>query len=256
MNKSDFKSLLATLLLVMMVGCVDATPQNNEAEISWLEKSKQAMGNMWGQSTETAEESVNPSTEMTEPVEKKNGLFAEMWKKVTPTLNKVLNLEKEQETLPESTWFGIGKDKADSISEINLLLDEAVEILSAPISSTWQTTVADYDAKIQQLTKQIEKNYYQIDELKIQFAKELADNGLSITDAQLEVLLSSVVGDDIIQSSIVYDNVKQISQQLMTLTTESGEDLDISQRYYGMYTVLLKTLVHMQQKFINNIDEK
>jgi len=288
MNKYDFKSLLTSLLLIVMVGCVDATPQNDEAEISWWEKSKQAMGKMWGQSTETAEDSVQAETE--KPVEKKSGLFVQMWKKVTPTLNHVLNLEKEQETLPDSSWFGISKDKADSQNEINQLLDEAVEILSishstetrqriratearnrelkqiisqhrqakisAPISSTWQTTVADYDAKIKQLTKQIEKNHYKIDELKIQFANELADNGLSITDAQLEVLLSSVVGDDIIQSSIVYDNVKQISQQLMTLTIESGEDLDISQRYYGMYTVLLKTLVHMQQKFINNIDEK
>jgi hypothetical protein len=72
----------------------------------------------------------------------------------------------------------------------------------------------------------------------------------------LDVLLSSVVGDDIIQSSIVYNNVKQISQQLMELTIKSGEDFDISQRYYGMYTVLLKIVLHMQQSFVNNIDEK
>jgi len=42
----------------------------------------------------------------------------------------------------------------------------------------------------------------------------------------------------------------------MTLTINSGEDVEISQRYYGMYTVLLKTLLHMQQTFISNIDGK
>ena len=68
-------------------------------------------------------------------------------------------------------------------------------------------------------------------------------------------MFASVVGEEVIKSSIIYDNVRQISEQLMILSMESGEDLVITRRYYGMYTVLLKILMHMQQQFINNIDE-
>ena len=288
MNKYNFKSPLLMLLLVVMVSSVSAIEENNDEQPSWWEKTQQTMGKIWGQSTEKVDGFIEDSTS---PSNEKDGLFVQIWKEITPTLDKVLVLEKEEEVLPESAWFGwFTRDQKDTQNDINELLDEAVAILSispsnntrqrirfieieiremkqtisqhrqdkitAPNRSTWQTTVADHEAKIKQLTEVIEEKKYAIDKLKTQFAQELADKGLSITEAQLDVLLSSVVGDDIIQSSLVYDNVKKISQQLMKLTIESGEDLDISQRYYGMYTVLLKTLVHMQQKFISNIDDK
>ncbi|MEK8018304.1 MAG: hypothetical protein VSS75_015640 [Candidatus Parabeggiatoa sp.] len=287
MSTYPLKMPLAILLLLMMVNCANAVENTNENQTSWWEKTKQAIVNMWDDSTETVESLIKQSTETVFP-EEKDALFAQVWNKVTPTLNKVLLLEKEQETLPESTWFG--RDQQENKSEINNLLDEAVTILSishtahtrerihaleqeiremkqkisqyrqdqvsAPIRSTWKMTVADYEEKIQQLTKLIKQSNTIIAQLKTQFAQELSNKGLSITQEQLDVLLSSVVGDDIIQSSIVYDNVKQISQQLMDLTVKSGEDIETSQRYYGMYTVLLKTLRYMQHTFINNIDEK
>jgi len=275
---------LAMLLLVTTVVSASATEPNGENQTSWWEKTKQAVADMWYGSPPP---STNGSTETTF-LEEKDTMFATIWESVTPALNKVLVLEKEAETLPDSTWFG--KNRFDNQNDINDLLDEAVDILStsnsaetrkriraleeeiqqmkqtisehrqaqvsAPIRSTWKTTVADYDEKIDQLNELIEQRHKTINELKIQFAQELSEKGLYITPDQLDVLLSSVVGDDIIQSSIVYNNVKQISQQLMDLTIKSGEDFDISQRYYGMYTVLLKIVLQMQQRFVNNIDKK
>jgi predicted RNA-binding protein YlqC (UPF0109 family)/regulator of replication initiation timing len=271
MNTIYFKTTLAILL--MIVGNT-AVALEQDSEPSWWAKSKQAMVGLWNSSTASTPE--------------KDAIFAQVWNDVTPKLEEVLQLEEEQESLPDSAW--IMRDKQDNKSDINELLDEAVAILSlsstdqtrqrirvleiqiremkqsisqyrqervsAPVQSTWLKTVEDYDAKIEQLNEQIQRNYEEIGKLKNQFAQELSEKGLFINQEQLEVLLSSVVGDDIIQSSIVYDNVKQISQQLMTLTMNSGEDVEISQRYYGMYTVLLKTLLHMQQTFINNLDGK
>jgi hypothetical protein len=69
-------------------------------------------------------------------------------------------------------------------------------------------------------------------------------------------LFTSVVGDDIIQSAVVYANVKRISEQLMKLTVETGEDLAVSKRYYGMHTILLEILLHMQQVSIYQIDQR
>ena len=242
-------------------------------EDNWWNSSTKAVVNLWN-SVETT------STEE----------FAEIWENITPKLNEVLELEQQAENTPTSVWLGLGTDKEDLNQEINQLLDEAVEILSisntnnirqairaedetiremkqdiakyhqaqitAPVDATWQTTVADYDLKIKQLSELIEQSKSKISKLKTQFAQQLSNKGLSISTEQLDVLLSSVVGDDIIQSSIVYDNIKQISQQLMILTEKSGEDINISQRYYGMYTVLLKILLHMQENFINKIDNQ
>lgn len=286
MNIHFSKTPFTILLLIVMVSGACAIEQNSENKTSWWEQTRQTITNIWESSTQKIDSVIQQPDDMGVP--EKDVLFAQIWERVTPTLDKVLVLEQESETLPDSAWFS--KDKIDSQNEINKLLDEAVAILSisntaqtrqrirdyekkirelkqtisqyrqaqvsAPIRSKWNMTVADYDAKIQQLTDLIDQHHEEINKLKTQFAQQLSDKGLSITQEQLEVLLSSVVGDDIIQSSIVYDNIKQISQQLMTLTIQSGEDIDSSQRYYGMYTVLLKTLLYMQQTFINNIDEK
>jgi len=287
MNTIHFKTTLAILLLLMMVSNA-AVAFEQDSELSWWGKSKQVMVGLWNSTTESLAALLVKKPSETAYTTEKDAIFAQVWNEVTPTLENVLHLEEEQESLPDSAW--IMRDKKDNKSDINDLLDEAVAILSlsntdqtrqrirvlerqiremkqsiseyrqkqvsAPVRSTWLKTVEDYDAKIEQLNEQIQRNYEEIGKLKNQFAQELSEKGLFINQEQLEVLLSSVVGDDIIQSSIVYDNVKQISQQLMTLTINSGEDVEISQRYYGMYTVLLKTLLHMQQTFISNIDGK
>lgn len=242
-------------------------------EENWWDSSTKAIVNLWSDIETTGTEE-----------------FAEVWENIAPKLNEVLELEQQAETTPDSVWLGLGTDKEDLNQEINQLLDEAVEILSisntnnirqairaeeeriremkqdiakyhqaqitAPVNSTWKTTIADYDVKIKQLTESIQQSQTHISKLKAEFAQELSNKGLSISTEQLEVLLSSVVGDDIIQSSVVYNNIKQISQQLMILTEKSGEDINISQRYYGMYTVLLKILLHMQQNFINKIENQ
>jgi hypothetical protein len=287
MSTYHFKTPLAMLLLLMVMGTALAQELDSEPETSWWELSKQAMAAMWNSTTETLAALVQQPTETTS-MQETDPHFVQVWSKVTPTLEEVLELEQEHETLPDSAW--IMKDKKDNLEDINELLDEAVTILSisntaqtrqdiraledqiremkqtiseyrqakitAPVRSTWLKTVEDYDVKIKQVKEEIDKKYGDIAKLKTQFADQLAEKGLFISEEELEVLLSSVVGDDIIQTSIVYDNVKKISQQLMTLTIDSGEDIEISQRYYGMYTVLLKTLLYMQQTFINNIDEK
>lgn len=288
MKKRFFRTLLTLFLLVWIADYVFATEQDSESFSSWWENSKQMMTNAWDKSTQAVENVIKPLTESSASDEEKEALFAQIWKKTTPMLEKVLILDEENETLPDSAW--LSKDKADNNQEINTLLDEAVDILSvsnttktrkriqtlekqirdlkqtisqyrqaqisAPIRSSWENTVADYDEKIKQSLEQIEKYRQDIHQLKAQFAQELSEQGLQVTPEQLDVLLSSVVGRNLIQSSTVYNNVKQISEQLMTLTINSNEDLDVSQRYYGMYMVLLKILLHMQQSFITQIDEK
>ncbi|MDM8568543.1 hypothetical protein QUF50_03325 [Thiotrichales bacterium HSG1] len=274
------------LIMLLLVSHVNATEEGVVEDSSWWDATKHAVSNIWDDTVENVEDLAD-SAEKAE-IFNKDPDFAKIWDKVTPALNQVLDIEKENETLPDSAW--IGKDKTDNQSEINALLDEAIEILSisktsqirkqirnleedirslkqsiakyrqaqisAPIHSKWKTTVSDYDEKIEQLEELIQQRHRDIVKFKAQFSQQLTDRGLHVSKEQLDILLSSVVGDDIIQSSVVYDNVKKISQQLMLLTKNSGEDIEISQRYYGMHTILLKTLLHMQVTFTENISTK
>lgn len=214
--------------------------------------------------------------------------FSYLWEQITPKLTEVLTLEEKQQTLPESSWF-FGETQKTNQNKINQLLDEAVGMLaqsestdiraqirqleqyiletrntiadyrqaqvSAPHESSWKTTVSDYEQKIDRLKDKIAETEAKIETYKKKFAKSLHSIGLYLSKQQIDILLSSVVGNEIIQATVVYDNVKKINQQLMKLTTQSEEELSISKRYYGMYTVLLKILLHMQETFIGQIDD-
>jgi ElaB/YqjD/DUF883 family membrane-anchored ribosome-binding protein len=282
--KGNLLILIYLLSMVSPVKAVTAEYQEENSESSWWGASKQTMKQWWHQSSQIVSDLWSSS----EPVSEPATVVAQIWQQVIPKVEEVLALEVENESLPESAWFG--RDRQDNNSKINELLDEAVAILSksdsmstrdhiralekkiralkqkiaqdhqakmsAPIESKWETTVSDYENQIKQNQNLIKQYQDEIGQLKTQFAQQLSASGLYITRDQLEVLLSSVVGDDIIQSTVVYENIKQISQQLMTLTINSGEDLDISQRYYGMYMVLLKIVLHLQENIVYKIDNQ
>jgi len=274
----------------------DASEQTKEAaDSSWWDKAKDSTLNAWNQASESVghyvdneeQESATPDTEPTQQ-SGKNPYFGQIWDEVTPRITEILAIEQVQETLPETGWFS--DSKQSSQNKLNQLLDEAVELLSlsdsnqirqqirgleqdiidlknmiadyrqaqvsAPVESTWKTTVAQYNDKIVDLQDQIAQKYQQIDKLKANFGQSLQKIGIYLSDEQLDILFASVVGDDIIQASLVYENVKLVNEQLMALTVSSKEDFTISKRYYGMYVVLLKILFHMQDNFVNDIDSK
>ena len=68
--------------------------------------------------------------------------------------------------------------------------------------------------------------------------------------------LSSVSGDDIVTMAVVFDNIKHVTTQLQELTEQSGEALDVSKRYYGMYVVMIHVMDRIQKSFVRDINEK
>jgi DNA repair exonuclease SbcCD ATPase subunit len=203
--------------------------------------------------------------------------FAELWQEVVPKLDRTLTLEERQDALPASAW--LGPDQESNREAVDALLDEAVDILSnapvqdyrrriralqadieqahrdidryrrerisAPQQSLVKKTVADYDRAIEARTAQVARDREALQTIQTSFAQELRSLGLKLTDAQVELLLSTVVGDNIVDLGVVFDNVKAVTAQLEQLVQASGEDLASARRYYGMYVVLLKALARM-----------
>lgn len=279
----------AILLLLLSLICLQSraeSPASAGASEGATQGTPGMVGQWWQQSKQTLGGLYRDASALFQTREQDPD-FAQLWEGITPRLDRLLELDERHRELPESAWFG--EDRPANREKIDRLLDEAMEILgissaarlrsrmveidqqiasaqqridhyknervSAPIASPWRTTVADYEAKIRAEEEQIERLSTEAEKIRSELRDRLAQIGLHLSREQLEVLLTSVVGDDIIHSAVAFENVKTITNQLMTLMQESDEAPDIARRYYGMYTVLLQILIHTQQRFIEDIDE-
>lgn len=244
----------------------------------WFEGSQHGAETLWQGSKQTAGSAWDTTRRYLGPDPQAN--FARLWDGVLPTLEETLALQERQASLPENRWFG--DDQASNQAEIDQLLDQAVAILSssntqdhrqrirvlqqeiasarldlaeyrrqrvsAPSDSLVKKTVADYDEAIADRQADIARYEADLETVKREFAAELRAMGLELSDDQLDFMLSTVVGDNLIDLGILFDNVKAITAQLERLVEESGEDLQSARRYYGLYVVLLKSLrqMHLQ----------
>jgi len=187
---------------------------------------------------------------------------------------------------PESTW--IGTDKEDVQKDINKLFEMIVNGLieddlliyktkmaslkkeisnnksdilkyrekrvGAPKSSSIYTTRTGYDEKIDETQKEnvILENEIRI--IKSDLKNNFKEIGVNLTAEQIEVLLTRVDGDDIIQISLVMETLKHITNQILELMKASKEELKQAKKYYGMHQVLLELVVYIQQQYIDKCD--
>jgi len=213
----------------------------------------------------------------------KDEKMAKVWDSVYPDIEKSTEYIDKFNNAPESAW--IGEDKEDIQKEINERFEMIINALieddllvyktkmnslkkkisenksnilkyrekrvGAPKSSSIYTTKSDFDDKISETKKEniILKNEIRIikDELKNNF-KEI---GVNLSSEQIDLLLTRVDGDDIIQISLVMKTLENITNQIMLLMKESKEELTQAKKYYGMHQVLLEMVVYIQQRYID-----
>lgn len=263
----QLRSIIGRMALLLMVWVAPSS----SAEEGWLEPLRGWVDGAWqdwqGNNQET---------------------FSQVWQGALPRLEATLELSDQHDELPASAWFGA--DQASNQVAINELLDETLDILAlapaqqyrqqmreieqslqqtreqiaryrrervaAPEQSLLQATVADLDANIRRAEARVFELEQQLTTLKNDFAQELQQLGLELSPGQLDFLLSTVIGDDLVNLGIVFDNVREITSQLEVLMAESQHDLDSARRYYGMYTVMLNALDRMHQQMLTAIQQR
>ncbi len=246
-----------------------------------VERSLETADRWWEQTVDVAGEAVEQARRLWQENHPQD---AALWEELIPRLDEVMTLQDRGRELPESAWFG--EDQASNSAVINELLDEVTRILigsnrlreamrqlseamadnraaivelkqrklTAPSDSLWRKTVSDLDEEIGQREALLAEQRVAMVDLNAQTAALLRDKGLEIDADGVEFLLSTVVGDDVIDMTLVFGKVRQLTEQLETLTIESQEDLETARRYYGMYAVLLTTLEHMHTVLIDRIE--
>ena len=214
--------------------------------------------------------------------------LAAEWGKLTDSLTDALALRDRREKLPESAWFG--EDRSSNAKKINTLLDAALEILvqgragdirreasdlrttisdlrheadklrnerlTAPDGSKipWKTTRAKIDERLKDIDAEIREREDQLESINASLAEALRDLGLDLDRQQIDVLLSSVTGDDMLRNTVVFANVKVVVEKLAALAGNDQNDLEINRRYTGMYLVLNDLLIHTQEELVRRID--
>ncbi|SFV63225.1 hypothetical protein MNB_SV-6-583 [hydrothermal vent metagenome] len=214
--------------------------------------------------------------------------FDAIWEDVIEKLEKGLSINERMEAAPQSAIFGddkvsIGREFDDLMDDIiNLLLDDNLlnykdkiskaesrianlqksilkyreKKIVAPRESHIKTTKAQYQEKIADAKREIERQESIILDTKLSMSKNFEELGIKLTPEQIDVLLARVDGDDIIQMTLVMDVLKQITTQLLGIMQESSEELTVAKKYYGMHMVLLELVVYIQDKFLHKIERE
>ena len=112
------------------------------------------------------------------------------------------------------------------------------------------------DAAISAKEKEIERAESELNAMNSQLTEELRKIGLELTDSQTEILLNSVTGEDILQNTVIFDNVKAVVTKLEELSQNDSNTLEITKRYTGMYLVLNDLLIHTEEELIRKMDNE
>lgn len=214
--------------------------------------------------------------------------LAEKWDKLTGLLDEATVLRGKRDRLPQSSLLGADKQKtskkidkvlrsaqeillsadamklADRSQVINKRLPELYaeiercrnERVGAPQKSynPFTKTVTDYDEQIADAQKDIRRLNDELADIRARIATELRSWGMKLTDAQAEVLFSSVAGDSLLKNAVIFENVKMVTLQLSQLMQQNRSDTAVARKYYGMYVTLIDVLLTSHESFIHKID--
>ena len=260
----------------------------DEAKVIWENRGK-TLGEakaIWEEQTKTLlphEVKDENATARNQRLRKEH--FDTIWEDVIEDLETGLAINQKIQKAPSSSIFR--EDKVSLRKEFDDVLDDIIKLLLddnllnyrksiresealivssqkdilryrekkivAPMESRIKTIKAQYAQKIEDAQTTIAAQKASIINTKLAMSQNFKELGIDLAPEQIDVLLSRVDGDDIIQMTLVMDVLKQITTQLLGIMQESGEELTQAKKYYGMHMVLLELVVYIQEKFIHKI---
>ena len=217
----------------------------------------------------------------------------EIWSDIHPRLSKALDKLGARGEAPESSWNPLVTDRQDLRRDINEILNSCVDLLGvsdisdirAEIAALkqdsresreriaelktarlgapekvedwkfWKKDMADIEEAIDDNLARIGDNERRIDGLIDSMVRELGLLGISATREQVETLVYSVTATDDVRIIAVFHNVKFFTAELKGMTADSGEDISMARRYYGMHTMLMNILVLLYDNYIDAISK-
>ncbi|HKK32706.1 MAG TPA: hypothetical protein VJ934_04005 [Desulfomicrobiaceae bacterium] len=217
----------------------------------------------------------------------------EIWSEVHPRLSEALHKLEARADAPDSSWNPLTPDRTDLQQDIESILDSCMDLLGgsnltdirsevaalqedsraarervAALKTArpgapkevrkwkfWKNDLADLEEAIADHQGRILENERRIQNLLDNMVTELRGMGISATREQVETLVYSVTADDDIRIMAVFHNIRFFTSELRKLTMDSGEDLTMARRYYGLHTMLMNILVLLYDNYLNRVDQ-
>lgn len=175
--------------------------------------------------------------------------------KIDSILQEVVTILTDSETGDLRKEFSrLQADLAKSKANLASLKEKRV---SAPESGgLLKKSKDDLSLSITEEEEAIKQGEKRLVELEREMAIKLKEEGVSATDEQIRGLLAGVTADDVAAMYAVYGNIRLFSDKLTELMEQGKDDLSVARRYYGIYSLLLRTCVVMNESFIEKIEGK
>lgn len=93
-------------------------------------------------------------------------------------------------------------------------------------------------------------------ELVRNFQSRINAYGINLSSEQTEVLLSRVDAGDISRMTTIFSIISGITAQFSEAKRQSGENLEVTKKYYGIYLGLLELQMHIQSEYLKKIDNQ
>ena len=141
------------------------------------------------------------------------------------------------------------KDQISQLRQKRLMAPEG-----GLLPSILTDTQASIDSKITDLEARIKANEEAIGKIKGEIKVALQQSGVDVGDAQLDLLLDSVLGEDLIKLVTAFQAARAVDDRLGVLLSQSNEDVKAARRYFAMHAALFAMIVHGQEMLIEKID--
>ena len=147
-------------------------------------------------------------------------------------------------------------DLRNKITALRIELDDTRnKRITAPESSMLpgRLTRTKADKQIEHLELEIKENEELLQEINARLIDAMKEIGLELDEQQIEILLNSVTGDDLLNNTVIFSNVKSVVTKLEDLA-KNDTSFEINKRYTGMYLILNELLIYTQQGLLQKIE--
>lgn len=186
--------------------------------------------------------------------------FTDTKSSVSGEINKLL--DSVLQTLGDDRLVRLKKE-INALSAANGVLAERIgdltmRRLAAPEDTKkyeiWKSSADEISEKIERAREEIAANENKIQENKRLIQRLLAESGLKMTDAEVDSLLKTVTGDDVIEATAVLKNVHSIVFRLQGMMTAEDENIHLAKKYYGLYLLATRAYARQLELFAESIE--
>jgi len=117
-------------------------------------------------------------------------------------------------------------------------------------------TRAKIDGKIEKLKEEITDLSARKDELKKSMKDSLQAMGVKVEERQLDILLSSVSGDDILYLLLAADSIRKINLQIVDLLRGGQGNVQSARKYTGVHMVLVDLYLQANLDVLDKIGKE